>query len=315
MPRPKVCVVGSSNLDMNAHLSRFPRVGETLHGLRFATGNGGKGANQAVMAARLGADVRFIARVGDDVFGRDMLNNFRREGIDTAHIRTTAGVSSGVAIITVDGAGQNTIIVIPGANGSLAPADVEAAGEAVATADVLVCQMEVPLEANLAALRIAAESRVPVIFNPAPAPVMLPDEVYRSAHVLCLNETETAILSGRSVESLSEAVSAARLFLARGAANVIVTLGSHGCLLVSPNRTATIPAPAVKAVDTTGAGDAFVGCLAFELARGSELSLAAGRACRIAAVTVQEHGTQSSYPRADECEASPVLHGNISELA
>jgi ribokinase len=297
MARPKICVVGSSNLDMNAHVPRFPQAGETLHGSRFATGYGGKGANQAVMAARLGAEVRFIARVGDDVFGRDMLENFRREAIDTSHIRTTAGVSSGVAVITVDEAGQNTIVVVPGANGSLTIADIDADREAIATANVLVCQMEVPLEANLAALRIAVESRVRVIFNPAPAPASLPDEVYRSTHVLCLNESEAALLAGHSVESLAEAESAARLFLSRGSANVIVTLGSRGCLLVSPDRAATIPAPVVKAIDTTGAGDAFVGTLAFELASGNDMPSAADRACRIAALTVQKHGTQASYPR------------------
>ena len=293
MSRPKVCVVGSSNLDMNAHVPRFPQPGETLHGSGFATGYGGKGANQAVMAARLGAEVRFIARVGDDVFGRDMQDNFRREGIDTTHIRSTAGVSSGVAVITVDDAGQNTLIVIPGANGSLTPADVEAARDSIASADVLLCQMEVPLEANLAAIRIAVESRVPVIFNPAPAPPSLPDEIYRSTHVLCLNETEAALLSGTSNEEAS-----ARVFLERGAANVIVTLGSRGCLLVSKSGSEWIPAPAVKVVDKTGAGDAFVGSLAFELASGTELKSAADRACRNAALTVQKHGTQASYPQA-----------------
>ncbi|HXD88541.1 MAG TPA: ribokinase [Urbifossiella sp.] len=297
MNRPRVCVVGSSNLDMNAYVERLPLAGETRTGQRFTTGYGGKGANQAVMAARLGAEVRFIGRVGDDIFGRDMLANFQNEGIDTTHVLVTESTSSGVAIITVDTVGRNSIVVIPGANGHLTAADVGAARAAIETAQVLVCQMEVPLEANLAALRIAVEAGIPVIFNPAPAPTTLPQEVYRSSTVLCVNETEAARLAGREVQSIEDAEIVTHLFQERGAKNVIVTFGSSGCLLATANGTVHIPAPQVLAVDTTGAGDAFLGSLAVDLAGGLDLAAAADRACRIAAITVQSAGAQTSFPR------------------
>lgn len=297
MPRPKVCVIGSSNLDMNAYLDRFPEPGETRTGSRFITGFGGKGANQAVMAARRGAEVRFIARIGDDFIGRDMLEHFRSEGIDSTHVRITERASSGVAVITIDSAGQNMIVAIPGANHHLTAADVETARSAIESAQVLVCQMEVPLEANLAGMKIAKQAGVPVIFNPAPAPSSLPDEAFRLATVLCVNETEAAQLSGQSVNSVADAEAAARILLGRGVNEVIVTMGSFGCLLVSPYRFETIRSPAVNAVDTTGAGDAFVGSLAFDLASGCDLALAADRACRVAAISVQHPGAQASYPR------------------
>jgi ribokinase len=302
-PSPRVCVVGSSNLDMNAYVERFPQPGETLHGLRFTTGYGGKGANQAVMAARLGACVHFLACVGNDLFGRDMLDNFRQEGIDCTGVRVCDGGASGVAIITIDSSARNQIVVIPGANGLLTAEDVEAARALIEAADVLACQMEVPLEANLAAIRIASLANVPVIFNPAPAPAALPREVYRSSTILCLNETEAAILSGQAVETLDQATSAARLFLDFGAKNVLLTLGPKGCLFLCPEQEVVVPAPVVKAVDTTGAGDAFIGSLAFDLARGCDLVLAAERACRVAAISVQFPGTQTSYPRAKELDS------------
>jgi ribokinase len=293
MSRPRVCIVGSANMDLNAYVDRFPRPGETLPGRSFTTGFGGKGANQAVMAARRGADVRFIARVGDDPFGRDMLAHFAAEGIDTRFVLTTPGTATGAALITIDAAGRNTIVVVPGSNGALTAADIEAARGAIETADDLVCQMEVPLEANLAAIRIANAAKVPVIFNPAPAPPALPDSLYASLAVLCLNETEAATLGGTE----SDPLAAARGFLDRGAKRIVLTLGERGCVVVTADGARTIPAPRVNAVDTTGAGDAFVGSLAVDLAAGLDLHRAADRACRVAALTVQHPGTQASYPR------------------
>lgn len=296
-PVANVCVVGSANLDLNTYADRLPAPGETVHAHRFTTGYGGKGANQAVTAARLGGSVTFVARVGDDLFGRDMLDHFRTEVIDSRHVTKTAGVSTGTAVVTVDTAGRNTIVVTPGANGLLTPADVEAARGAIVSARVLVCQQEVPAEANIAALRIAHSAGVTVVFNPAPAAAM-PDEAYRFATVLCPNEHEAALLSGVVVETRDGAEAAARVLMRRGARDVIVTLGERGCLVVRSNEVALIPAASVHAVDTTGAGDAFIGSLAFFLARGEDLITAARKANHIAAISVQFAGTQTSFPRA-----------------
>ncbi len=303
MSPPKICVVGSANLDLNTYTTRLPVPGETLHAHRFTMGYGGKGANQAVMAARLGADVVLVARVGNDLFGRDMLAHLRTEGIDTRRVTSTDGVPTGTAVITVDDAGRNTIAVTPGANGLLAPADVDAARSAIESARVLVCQQEVPTETNLAAMRLAAGAGVPVVFNPAPASTTIPAEVYRLSTVFCPNEHEAAVLTGKSVESPEEAETAARELMARGAHNVVVTLGARGCLVATPRGMTALPAPVVEAVDTTGAGDAFIGSLAFFLARGDDLVTAAQRANRIAAISVQSPGTQTSFPRAADLPA------------
>jgi ribokinase len=296
MPAPAICIVGSINLDMNAYVQRFPKGGETLHGERFTTGYGGKGANQAVMAARLGATVSVIGRVGDDLFGKDMRANLKAEGIGIEGVRTSGGVSSGVAVITVNEKGENTIVVVAGANGQVSAADVEASWDVIASSRVLVCQLEVPLEANLAAMRRARDSGVLTIFNPAPAVTTLPDEIFELSNICCPNETEAEILTGITIKSNKDAEAAARKLLDRGARNVIVTLGSRGSLLVNQAMSEFVPAVRVKAVDTTGAGDAFVGSLAFFTAQGKPLVEAMQRASQIAALSVQAHGTQSSFP-------------------
>jgi ribokinase len=317
MDAPRICVVGSANLDLNTYVERFPAPGETLHGRRFTTGHGGKGANQAVMAARLGGAVTLIARIGSDMIGRDMIEHFQHEGIDTRHITSTDGVSTGAAVITVDATGRNTIIVTPGANGMLTAVDVEAARPAIEAAGVLVCQQEVPAEANLAAMRIANRAGVPVIFNPAPVGDGMPGEAYALATVLCPNEHEASLLMGFSWDRghpvhfqadagggpgprIPETETAARELLARGSQSVVLTLGERGCLVVTASEVTALPAPAVEAVDTTGAGDAFIGSLAFFLARGEKLTEAARRANRIAAISVQFVGTQTSFPHAAE---------------
>jgi ribokinase len=298
-----ICVVGSANLDLNTYVDRLPAPGETIHGHQFTTGYGGKGANQAVMAARLGGSVELVARVGSDLFGRDMLEHFRTEGIDTRYITTTASSSTGTAVITVDAAGRNTIVVAPGANGLLTPADVEAARSAIESARVLVCQQEVPAEANLAAMRIAARAGVPVVFNPAPVGAGVPAEVYSLATIICPNESEAAALTGRPVGTRDEVEAAARELMSRGARNVVVTLGERGCLVVTPEDVTELPAPVVVARDTTGAGDAFIGSLAYFLARGERLLAAARRATHIAAISVQFPGTQTSFPRSADLPA------------
>lgn len=297
MSAPSICVVGSINLDMNAYVERFPRPGETLHGRRFTTGYGGKGANQAVMAARLGAKVSMVGRVGDDIFGQDMRRNLEREGVRTDFVRESKGVSSGVALITIDEHGQNQIIVIPGANGLVTSADVEEARDAIAGAQVLLCQMEVPMEANVAALRIARGAGATTIFNPAPVSSEVPEEVYRLSDIFCPNESEAELLTGVPVHTLDDARLAASILLERGARAALITLGAQGCLYVTADQEAHVPAPIVTAVDTTGAGDAFVGSLAHFLGAGLPALDAIARANAIAAISVQHPGTQASYPR------------------
>jgi ribokinase len=300
---PRICVVGSANLDLTTYADRLPAPGETVTARRFTTGHGGKGANQAVAAARLGGEVALVARVGRDLFGRDMLEHFRPEGIDARYVTATDGVSTGTAAITVDAEGRNTIAVTPGANGLLSAADVEAAREAIASSRVLVCQQEVPADANLAAMRLAAAAGVPVVFNPAPATDGMPAEAYRLVSVLCPNEHEAAALTGLPVRTPEAAEAAAIELMARGAARVVVTLGERGCLVAAPEWVRLIAAPAVKAVDTTGAGDCFIGALAFFLARGTDLADAARRANHVAAVSVQSPGTQTSFPRGADLPA------------
>lgn len=297
MSIPSICIVGSINLDMNAYVERFPRPGETLHGRRFTTGYGGKGANQAVMAARMGGAVRMVGRVGDDIFGQDMRRNLASEGIDTEFVLESQGVSSGVAVITIEETGQNDIVVIAGANGLVTAADVEAARKAIAGTQVLLCQMEIPMEANLAALRIARVAGVTTIFNSAPVSSEVPDEVFALADIFCPNEGEAELVTGIPVHTLDDARLAAEVILQHGAKAALITLGPRGSLYVSAEEEAHIPAPQVSAVDTTGAGDAFVGSLAFFLASGLALHDAIARANAIAAISVQSPGTQASYPR------------------
>lgn len=285
-------------MDLIAYAPRLPAPGETLMGTRFQTGYGGKGANQAVAAARLGAAVAMVARVGGDVFGADMLANFAAQGIDVAHVLRTEGVSSGVAPIAVDDAGRNAIIVVAGANALLTPADVDAAAPAIRRARVLLCQLEVPLETSLRALTLAREAGVLTILNPAPAPEALPDAMLRVSDLVCPNESEASAISGIPVTDAASAEAAGRVLVGRGARAAIVTLGAAGCLYVSASETWRAPAPVVTAVDTTGAGDCFLGSLAFFLARAAGLRDAAIRAAAVAALSVQRPGTQTSYPYA-----------------
>jgi ribokinase len=303
MEKPKICVVGACNLDLISYVPRLPRMGETLHGDRFHMGFGGKGANQAIMAAKLGGDVTMVTKLGQDVFGENTLKNFKSWGVNPQHIHFTDQAFSGVAPIAVDAEGHNSIIIVTGANDLLTAAEVEAARPAIASSSILVCQLEIPLEINLAALRIAREEGVKTIFNPAPALAEIPEELYRLSDIFCPNETETELLTGMSVESVADAENAARVLIERGAGSVILTLGERGSLLVTGATTEHVPVEPVKALDTTGAGDAFVGSLAFFLAAGKSLSDSIGRANRIAAVSVQSSGTQTSFPEAKDLPA------------
>jgi ribokinase len=247
--------------------------------------------------------VTFVGKVGDDIFGSDMLANFEQEGVDTRYVSTGSQVASGVAVITIDASGRNTIIVASGANALLSAADVEAARSAIETAAVLVCQLEVPVEANLAAMRLARNAGKTVIFNPAPISGDVPNELFHLSHIVCPNETEINLLTCHDAGSLAEAETAARALQKRGAQRVIVTLGERGSLLVDTTTIHHVTAPQVTAVDTTGAGDAFMGSLAYLLAAGAPLLDAIDRANRIAAISVQSPGTQTSYPHAAQLPA------------
>ena len=299
MPAPKICVIGASNIDLISYAPRLPKMGETLPGTRFQMGFGGKGANQAVMAAKLGAEVAMITKVGEDIFGRDTLKNYESLGFDTRYVLFTDQASTGVAPIWVDeSTGNNAIIVVAGANDLLSPADVVAARAAIISAQIVVCQWECPLETTLAALRIGREAGVTTLFNPAPARTELPPEAYQLSDILSPNESETELLTGRSVATLEEAEAAARILLGRGAGRIVLTLGERGSLLVDEDIVQHVPAPKVQAVDTTGAGDAFMGSLAYFLALGAPILEAMARANQIAAISVQSPGTQSSFPNA-----------------
>ena len=302
--KASICVVGSANVDLITYAPRLPTLGETLPGDRFEQHFGGKGANQAVMAVKLGAEVAMVGRLGDDNFGRDYLDNFRRLGVDTRHVQLTAGASTGVAPIWVEQtSGDNQIIVVLGANGLLSVDDVAAARDAIVRSAVLVCQWECPLPATVAAMQIARDAGVTTIFNPAPARGPLPDDVHALCDFICPNESEIERLTTMPVSTIDEIGSAARVLRDKGARAVLVTLGARGSLLVDDGPLAVVRAPKVQAVDTTGAGDAFVGSFAFFLARGHDVRNAMERAGRVASITVQHRGAQPSYPRADELPA------------
>jgi ribokinase len=296
MTRPKICVVGASNLDLISYVPRLPRMGETLHGTQFHMGYGGKGANQAVMAAKLGGDVSMVTKLGQDIFGENTLKNFQAWDIDTQHVLFTDQAFSGVAPIAVDTDGHNAIIIVTGANDLLTLEEIEAARATIASAQILVCQLEIPVEITLAALRIAREEGVTAIFNPAPARPNLPDELYQLSDIFCPNESETELLTDLPVNSQEEAETAAHALLERGAGTIILTLGERGSLLVTADECTHVPATQAKALDTTGAGDAFVGSLAYFLAGGKPLTEAMRRANYIAAISVQSPGTQTSFP-------------------
>jgi ribokinase len=302
---PRICVVGSSNIDLTFRTPRLPRSGETLTGQAFHLGYGGKGANQAVMAARLGASVTMITKVGRDVFGDGTLRNYREQGIDTKFVLTDGEQPSGVAGIVVDDAAQNCIIVAPGANGRLSSHDVRDAAIAIESADALLCQLEVPLDTTLEAFRIAKAAGVRTLLNPAPAQP-LPDELLRSADLCVPNETELESLTGHArLIEINDIERAARQLLQRGAGTAIVTLGARGALIAGADSTQHVPAPTVRAVDPTGAGDAFIGSLAVFLAEGAALAEAVRQANAAAALSVTRMGTQTAFPTRQEVEAIP----------
>lgn len=297
-----VVVVGSSNMDLVARSPRIPVTGETLTGTDFFMVPGGKGANQAVAAAKLGGKVIFIARLGKDVFGTQSLENFKQFHIDIKHIGQMEGVPSGIALIAVDDNGRNSIIVVPGANGKLMPADVDKARSDIVRAGVVVAQLEVPLETVEHTAVLAQDGGVPFILDPAPARPLSPALLSRVS-ILKPNEIEAETLTGIKVTNTDTAKKAAGALLAQGVKQVIITLGDKGFLLAADGSMEYIKNYEVKAVDSTAAGDAFTGALAFGIAGGKDIRQAAVYANAVAAVSVTRLGAQSSMPTLKEVEA------------
>jgi ribokinase len=298
----RICVVGSSNIDLISQVPRLPKLGETLVGNSFHMGYGGKGANQAVMAAKLGAHVTMVTKLGRDVFGEGTLKNYREQGIDTTHVLFDEKLASGVAPIFVDDNAKNFIVIVPGANMGLSPADAQAARDAILSASLLVCQLEIPTETTLEAFRIAKSGNVRTILNPAPA-APLPDELLQLTDICAPNETETELLTGMPVSTPEQAEAAARALLKRGPRIVILTLGERGALLVDEKTTSHVSAVPVNAVDPTGAGDSFIGSLAVFLGEGVPMRDAILRANAVAALSVTRIGTQVSFPKRAEADA------------
>jgi ribokinase len=291
----KIVVVGSSNTDMILQMDHIPKPGETILGGQFSMAAGGKGANQAVAAARAGGAVTFLARVGNDMFGRQAIEGFRQDGIDVEHVLCDPEAPSGVALIFVAASGENSIGVASGANGLLSADDVRQAAAKLEAADVVVMQLETPLPTVQAAAEIAAAHNVRVILNPAPAQP-LPDELLRHVTVLTPNESEAELLTGIAVTDAAAAQQAAQALHAKGVETVIVTLGSRGALVSGPEFSGTVPAFSVKAVDTTAAGDVFNGSLAVSIAEGESLENAVRFASAAAAISVTKLGAQPSAP-------------------
>jgi len=298
---PSIVVIGSSNTDMIIQLDRIPRPGETILGGEFTTAAGGKGANQAVGAARAGGNVTFVARVGRDMFGDQAVAGFERDGIVTDFVFRDPVAPSGVALIFVAKDGENSIAVAGGANSKLSPADVRKAKRVIGGASAVVMQLETPLETVQAAAELAAQAGVRVILNPAPAR-SLPDALLKLVSILTPNETEAELLTGIKVTDDATAAQAADKLLAKGVQAVILTLGARGAFVATKESKQLVPGFKVKAVDTTAAGDVFNGALAVALSEGSSLLEAARFACAAGAISVTRLGAQPSAPKRKEIE-------------
>ena len=295
MGRPRITVVGSNMVDLITYVERMPKEGETVEAPRFEMGFGGKGANQAVAAALLGADVSMVTKVGDDMFGPNTRKNFERFGIDTTFVETMPGVSSGVAPIFVDTKSHNSILIIKGANAHLLPHDVDRARRKILESDLVIMQLEIRLETVYHTIEMCSAGGVPVILNPAPADPALDVDKIKGIRFFAPNETELQLLTRMPTGNLDEVKAAARTLLRKGLSNVIVTLGEKGSLLLTDNAEELVPAFEVDSRDTTGAGDAFIGCFATYFIETGDLMKAMEIANRYAALSTTKPGTQKSF--------------------
>lgn len=303
MSKPKVAVVGSCNMDIYSWTAHLPEPGETVIGDRYQMVMGGKGANQAVGACRLGAEVTMVGRVGDDLFGQRMLETLQSYRVNCQHVRVDHQAGSGVALVVVDKKPENIIVVIPGTNMCIEPADIVAAAEEIYKADVLMMQLEIPLAAIEQALEIARHANTFCILNPAPARP-LPDQILKKIDLITPNQNEAKVLTGLPADTLEGAEAAGRRLLEMGAPAVIITLGPEGALLVRAGEATHLPGVCVAdAFDTTGAGDAFMGGLAVALAEGKPLEEATQFANVNGALSTRRPGAMPSMPSREEVEA------------
>jgi len=306
--RPRIAVIGSANIDLTTFTDRFPKPGETIFGDKFDLGFGGKGANQAVASRLCGADVFMVARVGSDLFGPATIENFKKLGIDAKHVKQISGVSSGVAPIFVEPSGQNRIFVVKGANDLLKPEDVDAAADLLKTVDCIVLQFEIPLETVYYAVSFAHKNGIRCLVNPAPAQ---PVDLKRLAGLdyFIPNETEAESITAMPVKNVEDAKKCAEKLLSGGVKRVIITLGSNGSLLAGSQGMEHIPAFSVKSVDSTGAGDAFIGSFAVFLGEGLPEREAVRRANLYAGLSTTGVGTQKSFYDRARYDAAWEGHG------
>jgi len=303
----RIAVIGSNMVDLVTYVTRMPEKGETIEAPSFEMGHGGKGANQAVAAAKLGADVLMLTKVGDDMFGGNTIKNLASFGIDTRYVTAVPGRSSGVAPIMVEPSGENSILIVKGANADLLPADIEAAAEDLKACSLILLQLEIPVDTVYAAIEFGKKHGIETLLNPAPAVSNLDPERIKHASFLVPNETELAILTGHPVEGIEAAELAARDLITKGIQTIIVTLGARGALLVTKTQATLIPPVEVTPVDTTGAGDAFIGSFARYYVETGDLSKSLGKAVRYAADSITRRGTQKAYATAEEFIKSPLF--------
>ncbi|RVU03043.1 ribokinase [Mucilaginibacter limnophilus] len=299
MESKKIAVIGSTNMDMVVKTTHLPVPGETVLGGSFFMNPGGKGANQAVAVARLGGDATFVTKIGTDVFGKQSSQLFDEEGINTSCILSDHTSPSGVALIMVDQAGENSIVVASGANANLMPGDVDACLQKIGDIDIILLQLEIPIETVDFVTKYAAERDIKVIVNPAPANALSP-ALLKRIDIITPNSKEAEMLSGIEVKNIEDAKQAALVLHEKGVKDVIVTLGSKGALVLTDNEFTLIPAHKVDTVDTTAAGDVFNGALAVAIAEGQEIIPAVEFACFAASLSVTKLGAQSSIPYRNE---------------
>jgi ribokinase len=295
----KIIVIGSTNTDMVIKTDHLPVPGETILGGKFFMNPGGKGANQAVAAARLGGHVSFVSKTGNDIFGKQAIQNFENEGVNTENILTDPNNPSGVALITVDKEAENCIVVAPGANMTLNSEDIDNAMAEIKLSEIMLMQLEIPIDTVVYAAKKGAEAGKKAVLNPAPA-AKLPDELYKNLYIITPNETETELLTGIRVKDKESAKKAALVFLEKGVNTVIITQGSKGSFICTINSAKQVPAPKVEAVDTTAAGDTFNGALCVALSEGQGLQEAVTFANKAASIAVTRLGAQSSTPYRNE---------------
>lgn len=295
----QIAVIGSMNMDMVVCTSRFPKAGETISGDDFKLAPGGKGANQAVAASRSGAATSFVGCVGDDAFGQVLLDSLTKSGVDINNIRTVKELPTGTATIIVEKNGENRIIIVPGANAQVGMNDVEAALPLIKSAKIVLLQFEIPLDTVFRTIHYASQWGCKVILNAAPA-YDIPSDLYQKIDFIIINENEAAFLSSIKVTDGDSAIRAARILLEKGVKNVIVTLGEQGAVLVMPDEHLYAPAIPVKVIDTTAAGDSFVGAFAAALVNGSDLKSAVQYAVAAGCLAVTKLGAQPSIPTRQE---------------